>query len=91
MSRYEGRWSDVPRAQRDSFPDEIRRLINRRVEELLEDPTGDPDARYYRRHDEWSIPFAFGADEGFIYYAVVDEPRRVVILRRLIFGGIGTR
>ena len=27
------------------------------------------------------------ADEGFIYYAVVHEPRRVVILRRLVFGG----
>jgi hypothetical protein len=54
---------------------------------LLEDPTGDPHARYYRLHDEWSIPFAFGADEGFIYYAVVDEPRRVVILRGLVFGG----
>jgi hypothetical protein len=61
--------------------------LEHRVEELLDDPTGDPHALYYQRFDEWSIPFTFGADEGFIYYALVDEPRRVVIMRQLTFGG----
>jgi hypothetical protein len=42
-------------------------------------------ARAARRHDESSIPFAFGTHEEFIFYAVVDEPRRVVILLRLTF------
>ncbi len=87
MPRYEARWLEETRAQYDSFPEAIRRLIGRRIEELRKDPTGDPQARYYQRHDEWSIPFAFGNDEGFIYYAVVEKPRRVVILRRLVFSG----
>jgi hypothetical protein len=87
MPRYERIWLEEAQKQYHSFPKSIRRLIDRRIKELLEDPTGDPHARYYRPHDEWSIPFTFGADEGFIYYAVVNEPRRVVILRRLVFGG----
>jgi mRNA-degrading endonuclease RelE of RelBE toxin-antitoxin system len=87
MPRYERIWLEEAQKQYHSFPDAIRRLIDCRIKELLEDPTGDSHRRYYERHDEWSIPFAFGDDEGFIYYAVVDKPRRVVILRRLVFGG----
>ncbi len=87
MPRYPARRLEIAQEQRDSLPTTTRGLVDRRIEELLADPTGDPHARYYRRFDEWSIPFAFGADEGFIYYAVVHEPRRVVILRRLVFGG----
>lgn len=87
MPRYTERWLEVAQEQRGSLPEATRQLVDRRIEELLEDPTGDPHALYYRRFDEWSIPLAFGADEGFIYYAVVHEPRRMVILRRLVFGG----
>ncbi|MGB8199871.1 MAG: hypothetical protein WCF33_09295 [Pseudonocardiaceae bacterium] len=87
MPGYPARWLEIAQEQHDSLPVTTRRLLDRRIEELLEDPTGDPHALYYRRFDEWSIPFAFGADEGFIYYAVMHEPRRVVILRRLVFGG----
>jgi hypothetical protein len=87
MPRYMSRWLGIAQEQRDSLPATTRRLVDRRIEELLEDPTGDPHALYYRRFDEWSIPFAFGPDEGFIYYAVVHEPKRMVILRRLVFGG----
>jgi mRNA-degrading endonuclease RelE of RelBE toxin-antitoxin system len=87
MPRYEARWLEEARKQYDSFPEAIRGLIGHRIEELRENPASDPRARYYRRYDEWSVPFAFGADEGFIYYAVVEEPKRVVIVRRLVFGG----
>ncbi|MGH3367029.1 MAG: hypothetical protein ACRDOY_07490 [Nocardioidaceae bacterium] len=87
MPRYTARWLEIAQEQRDSLPAATRRLVDRRIEELLEDPAGDPHALYYQRFDEWSIPFAFGADEGFIFYAVVHKPRRVVILRRLVFGG----
>ncbi len=87
MPPYTAIWLERAWKQRDSLPATIRRLVERRVEELLEDPTGAPHALYYQRFDEWAIPFAFGADEGFIYYAVVDEPRRVVILRQLAFSG----
>ncbi|MDQ4009850.1 MAG: hypothetical protein M3228_03955 [Actinomycetota bacterium] len=87
MPRYTECWLEIAQEQRGSLTEATRQLVDRRIEELLEDPTGDPHALYYRRFDEWSIPFAFGADEGFIYYAVVHEPRRVMILRRLVFGG----
>jgi len=87
MPRYMARWLEIAQEQRDSLPATTRRLVDHRIEELLEDPTGDPHALHYRRFDEWSIPFAFGPDEGFIYYAVVHEPKRMVILRRLVFGG----
>ncbi|MDQ2790994.1 MAG: hypothetical protein M3Y73_15275 [Actinomycetota bacterium] len=85
MPRYERSWLEIAQEQYDSLPATTRRLVDRRVEELLDDPTGNPDATYYRRFDEWIIPF--GADEGFISYAVVEEPRRLVILRRVIFLG----
>ena len=87
MPRYQQVWPEFPREQYDSLPTATQQLIDRRIEALLEDSTGDPHACYYRPHDEWSIPFAFGADEGFIYYGVADKPRQVVILRRLVFGG----
>ncbi|MDQ4103206.1 MAG: hypothetical protein M3186_05690 [Actinomycetota bacterium] len=87
MPRYKQVWAEFPREQYNSLPAATQRLIDRRIAELLQDPTGDPDARYYQPHDEWSIPFTFGDEEGFIYYGVADEPRRVVILRRLVFGG----
>jgi hypothetical protein len=87
MPRYTERWLEIAQEQRDSLPETTRQLVDRRIEELLEDPTGDPHALCYQRFDEWSIPFAFGPDEGFLYYAVVHEPRRMVILRRLVFGG----
>lgn len=85
---YDEIWIEPAREQCDSFSEEIQRVIIYRVKELLEDPTGDdPNARYYRRYDEWSIPFTFGSDEGFIYYAVTEKPKRAVIVRQLVFGG----
>ncbi len=85
MPRYERSWLEIAQEQYDSLSATTRELVDRRIEELLDDPTGNLDAKYYRRFDEWIIPF--GADEGFISYAVVEEPRRLVILRRVIFLG----
>jgi hypothetical protein len=85
MPRYEPRWVKVAGQQRDNLPVAARRLVKRRIDELLEDPTGNPAATYDGVEDEWSIPI--GADAGLILYAVVDEPRRVVILLRLAYLG----
>jgi hypothetical protein len=85
MPRYDQIWLEIAQEQYDSLPTTTQRLIDRRIEELLNDPIGNPYAVYYQRFDEWTIPF--GADEGFISYAVVEEPRRLVILRRLIVLG----
>jgi hypothetical protein len=85
MSRYEPRWVEVAERQRDNLPVAARRLVNCWIAELLEDPTGNPAAVYDSVEDEWSIPIGVGA--GLILYAVVDEPRRVVILLRLAYLG----
>jgi mRNA-degrading endonuclease RelE of RelBE toxin-antitoxin system len=63
MPRYTALWLKRAEEQRDSLPATIQRLVEHRVEELLEDPTGDPHALYYQLFDEWNIPFALGADE----------------------------
>jgi hypothetical protein len=85
MPRYEPRWVEIAERQRDNLPAAGRRLVNRRIEELLEDPASNPAATYDGVEDEWSIPIGAGA--GLILYAVVDEPRRVVILLRLAYLG----
>ena len=86
MPRYEPRWPDDPREYYDSLAESLRQLIDHRIEELLEDPTGGGVATYDRPWDEWGIHF--GADnEGLIIYAVVDEPRPVVIVLRLVYTG----
>ncbi len=64
----------------------MQRLIDQRIEELLEDPTSNPHLEYDDQYDQWSVPV--GADgEGFITYSVVDEPRPVVIVLRLVYAG----
>jgi hypothetical protein len=61
MPRYEPRWVEIAERQRDNLPAVARRLVNRRIEELLRDPTGDPAATYDGVEDEWSIPIGGGA------------------------------
>jgi hypothetical protein len=86
MPRYEPRWPDEPREHYADLPETVQLLIDRRMEDLLEDPTVGGVATYDHQSDEWGIHFGAN-DEGLILYAVVDKPRRVVILRRLIYAG----
>ena len=46
--------------------------------QLLEGPTVDRDAVYNERSDQWSVPLG---DEGFLFYAVVRHPAKVIVLR----------
>lgn len=55
----------------------MRELVDRRIEQLLGAPTGDRDAVYNQRSDQ-CVPLG---DEGFLFYAVVSDPPRVVLLR----------
>lgn len=83
MPRYEARWVEIAEKQRECLPADTRRLVNERIKELLENPTSTPGAVYYDPPlDRWSVPV--GASVGLIIYAVRHEPRRVVILLRLI-------
>jgi hypothetical protein len=64
-----------------SLPEATRRLADRRIQELLENPTGNPDKQYDQQFDQWSIPI--GADKGWIVYAIVANARLVILLRLL--------
>lgn len=84
MPRYTLRWVDVAEELYDNLPATTRQLVNLRIEELLEDPTGNSHTQYDEQFDQWTVPI--GADEGFILYTVVHEPVQVVTLFRFIPG-----
>lgn len=84
MPRYTLRGVDIAEELYDNLLASTRQLVDRRIEELLEDPTGNPPTQYDEQFDQWSVPI--GADEGFILYAVVHEPVQVVTLFRFIPG-----
>lgn len=58
--------------------------MDRTIEQLLEDPTGDPYAVYNARSDQWSVPLG---EHGFLFYAVVRDPARVIMLRLVVLLG----
>ncbi|MBV9139540.1 MAG: hypothetical protein JO115_01210 [Pseudonocardiales bacterium] len=63
------------------LPEDMRRLADRRIQELLENPTGNPDKQYDSQFDQWSIPI--GDDKGWIIYGIVENARLVILLRFL--------
>ncbi|MBV9161729.1 MAG: hypothetical protein JO281_09305 [Pseudonocardiales bacterium] len=63
------------------LPEATRRLADRRIQELLDNPTGNPDKQYDQQFDQWSIPI--GDDKGWIVYTVVKNTRLVILLRFL--------
>ena len=65
------------------LPEDLRELVDRRIAQLLENPTVDQDAVYNERSDQWSVPL--GA-RGFLFYAVVRDPATVIVLRVMSVG-----
>lgn len=53
-------------------------LVDRSIAQLLEDLTGHRDAVYNQRSDPGASP---SAATGSVFYAVVREPLRVILLR----------
>lgn len=84
MPRYGPVWLEIAEQQYRELPDDLRDLVDRRLAELLEDPTADPDAVYNEPSDQWSI--ALG-DHGFLFFAVVPDPAKVIVLRLVV--GLG--
>lgn len=84
MSRYGPIWLEVARQQYVYLPADLRELVDRTIEQLLEDPTGYPYAVYNAASDQWSVPLA---EHGFVFYAVVRDPARVIILRLVVLLG----
>ncbi len=62
-----------------NLPEDTRQLVNQRIEELLENPTGSPDREYDEKFDQHTIPI--GDDKGWILYTVVESAREVFLLR----------
>lgn len=67
---------EIAQQQYDTLSDDVRLLVAHRLTQLLGDPTAD--AVYNRRSDQWSIPLG---NHGFLFYAVVHDPPRVIVLR----------
>jgi hypothetical protein len=83
MPRYGPVWLEIAEQQYRSLPTDLRDLVDRRLAQLLESPTADPDAVYNERSDQWSVPLG---ENGFLFYAVVRDPAKVIVLRVVSFG-----
>lgn len=78
MPRYGPVWLEIAEQQYRDLPEDLRDLVDRRLGQLLENPTADQDAVYNERSDQWSVPLG---DDGFLFYAVVRCPAKVIVLR----------
>ena len=81
MPRYKLKSVTEADRQYANLPEATRRLADRRIQELLDDPTGNLDQQYDQQFDQWSV--RLGDDQGWIFYAVVEHARLVILLRFL--------
>jgi len=78
MARYGLIWLEIAHADYTSLPERTRAQIHARIEQLLHNPRQPRDS-YDQLTDLWTTTYGEGA--GLIVYAVVNEHRRVIILR----------
>jgi hypothetical protein len=71
----------IAEVQYRQFPEEFQALVDRRLGWLLEAPTADPEAVYNSHSDQWSVLLG---DQGFLFYAVVNEPSTLIVLRLVV-------
>jgi len=76
-------WLQIADQQYHDLPEDVRVLVDRRIAQLLENPTVDADAVYNDRSDQWSVPLG---ERGFLFYAVVRDPATVIVLRLVSVG-----
>lgn len=76
-------WLEIADQQYHDLPGAVRDVVDRRLAQLVENPTADSDAVYNTRSDQWSVPLGTG---GFVFYAVVRDPATVIVLRLISFG-----
>ena len=74
-------WLQIAEQQYHEVPDELRVLVDRRLAQLVENPTADPDADYNAASDRWSVPLG---EDGSLFSAVVRDPATVIVLRRRV-------
>ncbi len=71
-------WLQIADQRYRDLPEVLHELVDRRIAQLLENPTVDADAVYNERSDQWSVPLG---ERGFLFYAVVRDPATVILLR----------
>ncbi len=71
-------WVEIAQQQYDALSDEVRLLVDHRIALLLREPTSAAEAVYNRHSGQWSIHLG---DDGFLFYAVVHDPPRLIVLR----------
>ena len=81
MPRYTLKSVTEADRQYANLPEATRRLADRHIQELLENPTRNPDKQYDPKFDQWSAPI--GDDKGWIVYGIVENARLVILLRFL--------
>jgi hypothetical protein len=70
-------WLRIADEQYHDLPATVRDVVDRRLAQLVERPTADPDAVYNARSDQWSVPLG---TSGLLFYAIVREPPTVIVL-----------
>jgi hypothetical protein len=75
-------WLQIAEQQHHELPEDLRALTDRRIAQLLENPTADRDADYNPTSDQWSVPLG---EDGLLSYAVVRDPPTVIVLRIVSF------
>jgi hypothetical protein len=60
-------WLQVADRQYHDLPQGLRASVDRRLAQLVENPTSDRDADYNERLDQWSVPLG---DDGFVVAAL---------------------
>ena len=84
MPRHRPVWLEIAEQQYRNLPDDVRDLVDRRLAQLFENPTADPDAVYNEASDQWSITLG---EHGFLFFAVVRDSATVIVLRLVV--GLG--
>ena len=81
MPPYRLLWLEIAERQYLDLSDDGRELVDARLAQLEQDPSGVSDAVYDPKSDQWSATLG---DRGLVLYAVVTEPATVIVLRLVL-------
>jgi hypothetical protein len=71
-------WLEIAERQYIGLPDPARDLADHLLAGLEQSPTNMSGAVYNHTSDQWSAPLG---DQGFVFYAVLEDHATVIILR----------
>ena len=78
MATYRVLWLEIAEQQYMDLPHAARDLVDEILDRLAQTPATLPAAGYHEPSDQWSVPIG---DQGFVFYAVVEDRATVIILR----------